>query len=337
MKIFLLYRKIVFLLLISFSFVITTSHAEVIYYRLRSSEPQRTSQYNYDVFNAQINNLYHSQLQSNASIATRVVQASNAFLGRPYSLDPLGEGSDSRFDQDPLYRTDAFDCLTYVETVIALAEADDLQQFKTIINHIRYHNGDVSYVARNHFISVDWDPNNQRNGYLRDVTTEISAPYKFSNVTINIPNWFRNLPLSALKMFRPITSERAQELLMELHALAEQVSVRQSHLPYIPMNELFSDQHGQVVPNQKVFAEIPSGSVIELVRPSWDLTKRIGTRLNVEHMGIAVRTAQGLEFYEASSSRGRVMAVPLTQYLLRYDRFGNGTEFGINVEQILQT
>jgi hypothetical protein len=337
MRNFSVLRKIIVWLLLSFSIAATiNSHAEIVYRQLRAPQPQVTTRYNYQVYNAKIINIYNTVVQSNAAITTRVAQASNVFLGKPYSRDPLGEGADAQFDQDPLYRTDVFDCLTYVETVIALAEANDLQQFKKIINNIRYHDGEVSYVARNHFISVGWNPNNQHNGYLHDVTTQFSVPYKIAKTTINIPNWYRYLPLSTLKMFQPISAEEAQNLLVELHDQSKQVVAIRSAMPYLPLDELFSYQSGQKVPNNAVFAEVPTASVIELVRPGWDLTKKIGTHLNVVHMGIALRTSQGLQFYEASSSKKAVIAIPLTQYLSRYYRSNSNAEFGINVEQILK-
>ena len=43
---------------------------------------------------------------------------SSSFKEIEYSLNPLGENFG--IDNDPLYRFDKFDCLTYVETVLAL-------------------------------------------------------------------------------------------------------------------------------------------------------------------------------------------------------------------------
>ena len=57
-------------------------------------------------------------------LLTRLTVISEYFKGRPYVLGNLGEGSQGKYDQEPLYRTDVFDCTTYVETVIALAKAN---------------------------------------------------------------------------------------------------------------------------------------------------------------------------------------------------------------------
>src|ERR1035437_2644460 len=48
-------------------------------------------------------------------------QVSAALLGKPYQLGPLGEGKFGAEDPDPLYRLDAFDCTTFIETVMANA------------------------------------------------------------------------------------------------------------------------------------------------------------------------------------------------------------------------
>ena len=58
------------------------------------------------------------------SLADRILKIGEVFLGRPYVRGALGEGPDGRFDKNPLFRFDCFDCLTYVNTVLALALAD---------------------------------------------------------------------------------------------------------------------------------------------------------------------------------------------------------------------
>ena len=74
------------------------------------------------------------------------------YLGEKYVLDPLGE--EKAPDTDPLIRFDAFDCLTFVETALANGDVNKL-------NKIRYKNGDVNFLSRNHFASIDWLENNK--------------------------------------------------------------------------------------------------------------------------------------------------------------------------------
>ncbi len=102
---------------------------------------------------------------------------------------------------------------------------------------------------------------------------------------------------------------------------------------YLPLRRLFKAD-GQ--PNIYLFKQIPSGSVIEIIRPDWDLHSQIGTRMNVSHLGLAVRTSKGLMFREASSldTIGKtVIDVPLTNYLKGY--LHSPTVKGINVQKII--
>ncbi len=96
----------------------------------------------------------------------RIRAISSMFLGAPYKLGPLGEGEGGRFDRDPLFRLDRFDCVTYVETVLALARSKNLKEAVSLMQKIRYLNGKISYFTRNHFTAGQWIPNNIRAGFL---------------------------------------------------------------------------------------------------------------------------------------------------------------------------
>ncbi len=73
------------------------------------------------------------------------------YLGKPYISNPLGE--EKLPDADPLVRVDGFDCTTFVETSLADGNIKKL-------NQIRYKNGEIDILHRNHFIETDWLNNN---------------------------------------------------------------------------------------------------------------------------------------------------------------------------------
>ena len=101
------------------------------------------------------------------------------YLGVPYVADPLGEGMG--YDSDPLIRDDAFDCQTFVETVLACGNVDRL-------NRIRYAGGKISFENRNHFFTADWLPNNS------DLVENISADFGATAMrlgTVTKADWFR--------------------------------------------------------------------------------------------------------------------------------------------------
>lgn len=103
------------------------------------------------------------------------------FVGLPYAESPLGEGFAP--DADPLIRTDAFDCVTFVETVLANSDVEKL-------NQIRYKNAKVDFLERNHFVETDWLQNNA------DIVKNVSANYgktAIRSVQIDKKNWLQKV------------------------------------------------------------------------------------------------------------------------------------------------
>lgn len=110
------------------------------------------------------------------------------YLGAKYVLDPLGE--EKAPDTDPLIRFDAFDCFTFVETLLANGDVDKL-------NKIRYKNGEINFISRNHFTSIDWLENN------KDIVENISNKYGKTAVrtaVIDKQKWFKRVHNIDVKM-----------------------------------------------------------------------------------------------------------------------------------------
>ncbi len=269
-----------------------------------------------------------------ASIATRVETDSAYFLGQPYLLGALGEGPDGQFDKSPLYRSDAFDCVTYVATVVALANSRNLQEFKKTMPKVDYKDGIVKYINRNHFTSVDWNKNNEHSGYVRDITYKFhdkngDPVAEIANTIINKPEWYNRKQANIIKTLKPLSPQQQTTLLTTLRDQGKKLQKEKSVLLYLPLTKLF-DQQGQ--PNTYIFDQIPSGSIIEIVRPNWNTENVMGTRVNVSHLGLAIRTKQGLMYREASSIEHKVVDEPLTEYLKAY--LDSPTIKGINVQLI---
>lgn len=160
------------------------------------------------------------------------------YLGKPYILDPLGE--EKMPDTDPLIRFDAFDCTTFVETVLADGDVQKL-------NKIRYKDGKVHFMSRNHFIETEWLPNNS------DIVENVSAKYgktAFRKITINRAEWMKRV-----------------------HNVIDSTPNKTVQLEYIPYENL-----GQIK-NKKplivLFAFNGDPKIIE----------KTGTDLSVHHMG----------------------------------------------------
>ncbi len=81
---------------------------------------------------------------------------SRALEGTPYFLGPTGEGRFGAIDPKPILDFDRFDCVTYLESDIALARAHQAADLIPAILPIRYHGDTVSFATRNHFFVGDW-------------------------------------------------------------------------------------------------------------------------------------------------------------------------------------
>lgn len=68
-------------------------------------------------------------------------------------------------------RDDAFDCVTYCETVLAAAISKAPQEFETHLRTIRYHNGVVAWRERNHYF-FEWGQHNVENKTCRWVVMD---------------------------------------------------------------------------------------------------------------------------------------------------------------------
>lgn len=284
-----------------------------------------------------IQQLYHSlSIKPKSDISQRVAAISAQFLEKPYLLGALGEGIQGDFDQAPLYRVDAFDCQTYVDTVLALALANNLTSFKNYIRQVRYKNGLVSFVHRNHFTCLDWNINNQRQGFLTDITANFHDKHgrpvaKTARALVDKPSWYAHFPPSRIRIKNASPTEQAKRL-VSLKQKGSSLPRAVSTIAYIPLSTLFN-AHGDA--NTFIFNQIPNAAIIEIVRPNWDLEQQIGTRLNVSHLGFAVWVNGVLMFRAATSTNHRVMDCPLIDYLRETQK--SPTIRGINVQVIHAT
>jgi hypothetical protein len=111
-----------------------------------------------------------SQLKSNSSAGDRIEGFSRHFLGLPYKTNPLI----GTVDTPEVFTAslDEFDCVTYVETVVALARASAVDEFFEWLRRIRYEQGMVEWERRNHYMS-SWIRNNIKSGALRRLPAKI--------------------------------------------------------------------------------------------------------------------------------------------------------------------
>ncbi|MFJ1269076.1 N-acetylmuramoyl-L-alanine amidase-like domain-containing protein [Legionella lytica] len=285
--------------------------------------------------NSSIEELYHKlNRMPNISMAGRIDWISKHFIGMPYVLGSLGEGPKARYDQFPQYRVDAFDCDTYVNTVVALALANSLPSFQQCMQKMRYSNGKVSYIQRTHFTGLDWNQYHQQEGIFKDITQMIKnknnqAVAQMATATIDKPNWYAYKTIQTIRLQNANKAEQEKRL-EELKTKGAKLEIRSENVPYLPLTSLFPKQSK---PDLQLFAQIPNGAIIEIVRPNWNVKDKIGTSLNISHLGFAVWKDKVLYFRQASSEYGKVVEVSLVDYLK--DALKSPTIKGVNVQVIV--
>ena len=223
-----------------------------------------------------------AQVHKLPAIGDRIDALSKLFIGTPYADYPLGEGGTGPEPQ-PRFRLDVVDCQTYVETVLAMANASSLQQAKTIMDDIRYSKAPPSFATRNHFTEAQWLPSNIAKGYLRSETESIDGNAPVSNLVLDRAKWGK-VPL-------------LQRL------LKADIPEGKFGIAYLPLAEI-----------RKRANSIEPGSVILVVRAN-DPSRVV----RVSHMGFIVNGAGGLAVRHASTvpAEHLVIEEPFDHYLAR--------------------
>jgi hypothetical protein len=199
-------------------------------------------------------------------LAARIDHYSNLYLRRKpkFIEDPLGEGQG--YDSDPLFRFDAFDGPSYVNTVLASALTGTLVDFELLMNRLRYKNGEVDFFKRNHFISADWIPNNTKDGFIRDATADVLSPggdcAELLKTPIDRKGWYK-----------------------KMHNLDVDAEFTAPVLPYITREALLT------LPSLR--ARIPNGAVVNFLRDGRHMRPLIGTELEVQQQSFVIRKKDG--------------------------------------------
>ncbi len=209
----------------------------------------------------------------------RVVRATDLLVGVPYEKHPLGEGEGP--DPQPRFRLDAFDCQTFVETALALGEAEDERAAHAILDDIRYA-GAPSFVQRNHYMMSQWVPSNLSKGYLALPPDERPVAEK----VITEQSWKSRSPRS--------------------------IDLPQDRVPLgrftLPLTDLDTLEAGA--------RAIPSGTVMLIVRED-----RPRNPDRVTHLGFVIQRGQETFYRHASDVFKRVVDEPLAHFIARNRRY----------------
>jgi hypothetical protein len=146
-----------------------------------------------------------SKTRLHRSVSARVDVLSEILLGSPYEANGLVGSPDT--PEVLTASLERFDCVTYVETVLALARASDPGGFAGELRRIRYDGGLVEWARRNHYMT-DWVRRNARAGVVKPVSAGALATRKekLLNVLPGLPDRrarFACVPKTKLSRFEP--------------------------------------------------------------------------------------------------------------------------------------
>ena len=216
----------------------------------------------------------------------RTLHFAKQMLGVPYVAGTL----DGNEEEQLVVRTDALDCTTFVETVLAFCIADkrgerDFEGFKKALTDVRYRDGILNgYTSRLHYFS-DWIRNNEQMGFVKECTSETACAQPkelwLDFMTTHVDSY---LPM---KKDASLVKEMA----------AQEKNWQGTVVSYIPKEKLAlsSDE-----------LKIKDGDVLALV------TNIKG--LDIVHVGFAFWREGKLHLLHASSSAKKVIEDPKTQY-----------------------
>lgn len=217
-------------------------------------------------------------------------------LGARYEASPLDR--EARGTAEPLRAGfDGFDCVTYVETVLALARTlaaghTAAADYTAELARLRYGGASPGYCARRHYFG-DWAERQVRDGVFEEITTAIAGD-PANLAVLRLTHGFDYLSRNAAKT--PALAASAERLA----CVAEQereLSARDDGVAYIRATSL-----------RAVAAGLRPGDVIAFVADV--------PGLDVVHVGLVVQRPSGrLELAQASQRDGRVIVAP---DLLRY-------------------
>ncbi len=219
-----------------------------------------------------------------------------ALLGARYEAAPLDR--DAKGVSEPLRAGfDGFDCVTYVETVLALARSfargwDTAAAYVEELAKLRYRGGQPGFCARQHYFS-DWAELQAGAGVLDEITTSIAGDAA-NLATIRLTHGFDYLSRNAGTVPALVA---APERLACVREQERSLSARDDGTPYIRATSL-----------AKIAAGLQPGDIIAWVADV--------PGLDVIHVGLVVSRPNGrLELAQASKRNAAVVVSP---DLLRY-------------------
>jgi hypothetical protein len=225
-------------------------------------------------------------LVAHAAGGERAVWATGELVGAPYVHSPLGDATGP--SRGPRFRLDAFDCVTFVETAVALGNASRVADAGQLMDDIRY-DGPPEYDNRNHYVESQWILANLRKGWIANATARIAGSLMVITEKNYTPESWAAAEKSGIGFPRLSAGRRPMGRFM---------------LPMVPIDRV-----------PEIVHRIPAGTILVLVRADQRWRPH-----RVSHMGLVVVGAKGEYLVRHASDVEGVMRVrdePLDHFLRR--------------------
>ncbi|WP_106829859.1 N-acetylmuramoyl-L-alanine amidase-like domain-containing protein [Parabacteroides pacaensis] len=218
------------------------------------------------------------QPKYNLSLNEIVIETAKFFQGTPYVASTL-----EKEPEQLIINFREFDCMTFVETTLALAKmiksnTPKFESYGQILQSIRYHNKKIkNYTSRKHY-TTDWINENENEGLVKNVTRQLDGiplPVEVSFMSTH-PDKYKQLAKNPSLV--PFIQEKEKE-------------INQRSYYYIPKKEIY-----------KVINKIQDGDII-------CFTTTI-KELDISHVGYAYWEKDQLTFIHASTSAHKVIINP---------------------------
>jgi hypothetical protein len=259
------------------------------------------------------------------SLEQRILMISEKFLHKPYELGVCGEGRVGDFSQKPLTTFTKFDCVTFIEAVLALAHVQEREdqekaaaEFMEHLKSIKYFDGNPSFVTRKHFSELDWFPDNEKCGYVRDITQELYPDSVHATALINKRRWFelKSKKDVAGYSLTSLTDEERERRVQKLQAKAGLLPDEQQEvaITYIPIEQCFNHNFQKNFPRVSIFGIIRNNHVTIDGQEGSEIYSQDAPFMS--HVGFIIRTDDGqLWVRHAPASARMVIDMPFDTYM----------------------
>lgn len=241
--------------------------------------------------NSKIMELCESAAQRHLHPGDLIIEIGRFFLGAPYQSGVLEVAGREKL----VINLEAFDCMTFVETVLALVRCASAEKLSPVelrrnLQLIRYRQGTIDgYASRLHYF-IDWLDDNQQKRTLQDLTRLFSG--KLHRKKINYITAHRELYVGLSN----------QNQLDEMLLLEKKLSRKVFYIigGKQATKTLGGIEHGDII----AFAVSEQG-------------------LDVAHVGFALRSGRSVHLLHASSREGAVVvsSETLPAYLKSHRKF----------------